>query len=97
MRDSIFPPSSKGVLQVPNYNCGTVPQILRRHPQEEVHAEKSENGVGRPGGQERWELADRTHRFEERGGGPINESDADRDGQATDGAARSGQKGKGRA
>jgi hypothetical protein len=62
--------------------CGAKAPHLRGeelggHFEEEVEAEKEEDQVGGPGGEEWGELADAAHGFEEGGYGPVDDADAD--------------------
>lgn len=65
------------------------------HFEEEVEAEEEEGDVGGPGGEERRELADAAHGFEEAGGGPINDADGDAERNAAESAARADEKSEG--
>ena len=59
-----------------------------RHFQEKIDAEKTEDRIRRPSGQQGRQLSNRAHRFKQRGSGPIDDPDSHSDGQAPDGPTR---------
>ena len=54
-------------------------RFLGGHFEEEVEAEKEEDDVGRPAGQERRELADTAHGAEKFGAQPVHDADRNAD------------------
>src|SRR6266851_3558991 len=67
-----------------------------RHFEKEIQAEEKEDDVGRPAGQQRWQLSDTAHGTEELGSQPIDNPDGDADGDAAESAACPHQEGEGK-
>ena len=64
--------------------CHVMGHVSGRHLQKEINAEETENRVGRPTGQQRRQLPDRSHRLKQRRGRPIHHADSDSDRQPAD-------------
>ncbi len=66
------------ILEIPRGEEGKkarIGPVLSGHLQEEVNSQENENGIRRPGGQKRRQLADCAHNFEQRGRGPVADAD----------------------